>query len=280
MVHRPAAPALRPYVAWYHGYREVDGVPGLHRGLPSPLLTLIFTFEVPLRLAAHPDGSPARSYDTLVGGLHTSPAVIAHDGVQCGVQLGLLPWGARALFGVPAGELSTLCLDASEVLPGASELWERLAHAGCWAERFAAIDRVLLRALGGGRRGLPMDREPYEVTRAWELLERSGGAATVTELAHACGWSERHLRNRFAAETGLTPKAAGRIFRFERAKRLIETGGRDFAEVAAAAGYFDQAHLAREFNALTGLPPSKWLAEEFRNVQAKIAAERQDGDHE
>jgi len=32
-------------------------------------------------------------------------------------------------------------------------------------------------------------------------------------------------------------------------------------------GYFDQAHLAREFRALAGLPPSQWLAEEFRNVQ-------------
>ena len=33
-------------------------------------------------------------------------------------------------------------------------------------------------------------------------------------------------------------------------------------------GYFDQAHLAREFRALAGCPPSQWLAEEFRNVQA------------
>jgi AraC-like DNA-binding protein len=34
-------------------------------------------------------------------------------------------------------------------------------------------------------------------------------------------------------------------------------------------GYFDQAHLAREFRTLAGCPPSRWLAEEkFRNVQA------------
>ena len=40
------------------------------------------------------------------------------------------------------------------------------------------------------------------------------------------------------------------------------------ADLAADCGYFDQAHLAREFRALAGCPPSQWLAEEFRNVQA------------
>ena len=40
------------------------------------------------------------------------------------------------------------------------------------------------------------------------------------------------------------------------------------ADLAAACGYFDQAHLAREFRSLAGCPPSQWLAEELRNVQA------------
>ena len=44
--------------------------------------------------------------------------------------------------------------------------------------------------------------------------------------------------------------------------------GYRLADLAVACGYFDQAHLAREFRALAGCPPSQWLAEEFRNVQA------------
>ena len=40
------------------------------------------------------------------------------------------------------------------------------------------------------------------------------------------------------------------------------------AELAAGGGFFDQAHLAREFRELAGCAPSRWLAEEFRNVQA------------
>jgi AraC-like DNA-binding protein len=49
------------------------------------------------------------------------------------------------------------------------------------------------------------------------------------------------------------------------------------AEVAADAGYFDQAHLAREFHAMAGIPASRWLADEFGFVQVQAAAERQDG---
>jgi AraC-like DNA-binding protein len=40
------------------------------------------------------------------------------------------------------------------------------------------------------------------------------------------------------------------------------------ADLAAAAGYYDQAHLAAEFRLLAGCPPSRWLAEEFRFFQA------------
>ena len=96
----------------------------------------------------------------------------------------------------------------------------------------------------------------------------------MAELAAGTGWSERHLTSRFRAEIGLTPKAAARVIRFDRARKLLVrnlTGASPeyrLADLAADCGYFDQAHLAREFRVLAGCPPSQWLAEEFRNVQA------------
>ena len=115
-----------------------------------------------------------------------------------------------------------------------------------------------------------------EVSWAWHELLRAGGTLRVSELAAGTGWSGRHLTSRFRAEIGLTPKAAARVIRFDRARQLLvrnltgatADGGVLLADLAADCGYFDQAHLAREFRALAGCPPSQWLAEEFRNVQA------------
>ena len=70
----PAEP-LRRYVAWYTGYRQRGLPPATHRGLPSPYLTLIFTLDDPLEVAAHPDPrQPPGRYDALIGGLHLTPA--------------------------------------------------------------------------------------------------------------------------------------------------------------------------------------------------------------
>ncbi|MEU9118536.1 helix-turn-helix domain-containing protein [Streptomyces sp. NPDC048506] len=272
------APPLRPYVSAYAGYRQAGVPPRQHRGLPSPRLTLIFTLDEPLTLAGHPDpGQAPGAYDTLIGGLHTRPALITHQGRQSGVQLGLHPLGARALLGLPAGELASIDLPAEAVLGRwATELGERLRAAADWPERFRLLDTQLLRRLSPAAGGTGPGRgagPALEVVRAWRLLARSRGAVPVAALADDVGWSARHLTARFRQETGLTPKAAARVIRFDRARRLLGAAAGTgtpplLADLAVHCGYFDQAHLAREFRALAGCPPSRWLAEEFRNVQA------------
>ena len=272
---KPAEP-LRPYVAWYVGYRQRGVPPARHRGLPSPFLTFIVTLHEPLVILAHPDpGQRPGDFATLLGGLHSAPALIAHEGAQSGIQVALRPLGARALLGLPAGELAGIDVPAEAVLSRlCSELRFRVLAAAGWPERFAILDEILLRRMTAGLAGARPDVAP-EVSWAWRQLLTSGGAIRAAELAEQTGWSGRHLASRFRAEIGLTPKAAARVIRFHRARRLLaaqaaEGGGYRLADLAVTCGYFDQAHLAREFRALAGCPPSQWLAEEFRNVQAAI----------
>lgn len=265
---RPAPP-LRPIVAGYIGYREAGVAPGRHRGLPSPNLTLIVTLDDPLVVATHPDPrTPPARYDALVGGLHTVPALITHDGWQSGIQVSLSPLGARALLGLPAGELGGADRHAVDVLgPFAEELRERVLAATGWVARFTVLDELLMRRVNAEARVHP------EVVRAWRRLLATAGARPVSALAREVGWSSRYLSQRFAVEIGLSPKAAARVVRFDRARRLLQrqTGmGGEFtlAALAATSGYYDQAHLAREFGQFAGCSPSQWLREEFRNVQA------------
>jgi AraC-like DNA-binding protein len=272
---RPSA-AVRPYVAGYSGYRQHGVPPALHRGLPSPYLTLILTIDEPLVVAAHPDRrqAPGR-YDALIGGLHLAPAVIEHHGAQSGVQLAVNPLGCRALFGLPASELASVDTDLAEVLPVPfiDRLRERLRTLSTWPQRFAALDEAF-GALVRDRRDVHPD-----VAYAFDRVVGSGGRVSVGDLAAEVGWSPRHLTNRFRAEIGLRPKEAARVTRFDRVRWHLYAGAR-LSDAAARAGYFDQAHLTREFQALAGVPPTRWMADEIGFVQAARAAVGQDGWHE
>jgi len=263
VVHRPAA-VLRPYVAEAVGYRYEDLTPALHRGLPSPHLTVVLTLDEPLVMAAHPDpAQPPGTHDALVGGLHTAPALIATGTRQFGIQLSLTPQGSRALLGVPAGALASLDVDLADLVgrPGAA-LVDRLRASVDWPGRFALLDAALV--------GLLRDAAPApEVAEAWRLTTAGAGRLPVATVAALVGWSDRHLRQRFTAEYGLTPKEAARVARFAAARRrlaaTVARGGRpDLASFAAEHGYADQSHLTREWRALTGLPPRRWLAAEHQ----------------
>jgi len=274
-MRRPAE-GLRPYVAWCVGYRQAGVEPGAHRGLPSPWLTMIVTLDEPLAIRRHPDPrQPASTHDFLLGGLHTAPALVTHDGRQSGIQLALTPLGARVLLGVPAAELASIDVEAADVLGRlAGEVRERVLAAPDWAGRFAVLEEFLAgRAQAAQAPGGQVPRP--EVSYAWDRLRQTQGAISVADLAVETGWSARHLGEQFRTETGLSPKAGGRVIRFDRARRQLlraqAAGGRVvLAELAAECGYYDQAHLARDFRDLAGCPPSVLLAEEFRNVQAAL----------
>ena len=264
-------PALRPSVPAALGYRHVGFLPGEHLGLPSPWLTFVVTLDDPLEVAAHADPAQAPGrYDALVGGLHTRPARLVHPGRQAGIQLSLTLAGARALLGRPAGALGSLDARLEDLLGAAGrELVERVRAADGWPGRFAALEQVLLRRLAPAAL-------PLEVAEAWRLTTTTGGRLPVAEVARRIGWSTRHLEQRFRAETGLSPKEAARVVRFDRARRALADraaagGAPDLAALAVAGGFADQAHLTREWRAFSGLPPTRWLAAEFGYVQDTLA---------
>jgi AraC-like DNA-binding protein len=269
MVTARPAPPLRSLVREYVGYRSEGLAPGVHRGLPGAGLTIVLPIDGPLRLAW--PGSAPEAYESVVGGLHPGPVHIHHRGTQFGVQLELEPLGARLLLGLPASAITGVCVPVDELLGGAGrELVAsvQLDAAPDWRSRFAAIDTALLAAVVRHDR---TDPPPVadEVALASRRLRASAGTVGVAELAEAVGWSRRHLSERFRVEVGVPPKVYARMLRFEQARRRMRApGAPDLATIAAEAGYYDQAHLTRDFNELAGCSPTRWIIEEeLPNVQ-------------
>lgn len=271
---RPPTARLRPYVASYDGYRLEGFEAGTHVGMPSPNLTVILSIDSKLEIANSPRQGSC-TFETLASGISTEPVTIAHDGSQHGIQLSLTPAGARALFGVPTSALGEWMVDLSEVLPGARELTDRIGAEDSWDARFDIVDEILCRSLKES------EIDPT-LAQAWTLLVGSHGRERVGDVASSIGWSRRHLVNRFTAEFGVGPKDSARIARFDRSHQFLRRPEiPPLADVAARCGYYDQAHMAREWRDLAGLSPSRWRREEeFAFVQDADERGEQDCQHD
>lgn len=256
------------------GYHSTDATPQLHRGLPSPYLTLIFSFDGPIvggESPGHARSPDAYRTETVVGGLHQRPAYILQPSHEAGIQLAVHPLAARALLGMPAGELTQLSWDGGEILgPQAVEVRERLREQRTWEDRFATVAGYLRRrAENSGRRA---EVRP-EVAEAWRWMAWHRGTGSLDGMARHVAMSRRQLTTLFRQEVGTSPKQVSRLMRFERARHEVTTavaGGSapDLSAIAARCGFYDHPHLVRDFRQYTGLSPTGWIAEEHRNIQA------------
>ena len=94
----------------------------------------------------------------------------------------------------------------------------------------------------------------------WEVEGHRWSYESSAELVRDAGWSRRHFTSRFTRATGLRPKAFARVLRFQRAKELLVRPDASLAAIALDAGYYDQAHLNRDFRAFAGCTPTELMA--------------------
>jgi AraC-like DNA-binding protein len=80
---------------------------------------------------------------------------------------------------------------------------------------------------------------------------------TVDALARRIGWTRQHLRRALRQQVGVGAKTLGRVARLQRAVDRLQRGAEGLAGAAAALGYFDQAHMSRDFQALAGRSPAQ-----------------------
>lgn len=236
--------------------------PGFHMGLPSSSVDLIISLGRPIDVIRMPSSRqrPA-AFTALVSGLQDAPAIVRQAGDAHVLHVFLKPAGIRALLGIASAEISSLVVHLSDIWGNrARDLVEMLLAADGWQQRFSILDRAFLSKFN------PTSSQP-EIAWAWRRLEKTHGAMSIRLLAGEIGWSRRHFSERFRALIGVTPKSAARVFRFERASRVIMNERPRLAEVAASCGYFDQAHMTREWNALAGCSPRAWITSELPFLQ-------------
>jgi len=85
------------------------------------------------------------------------------------------------------------------------------------------------------------------------------GLITVDKLAKLCFMSRRTLNRQFKLKVGLSPKRYAKIWQIQYAMELIrQNPNARLGDIAFKAGYYDVAHLARDFRTKVALPPSEF----------------------
>jgi AraC-like DNA-binding protein len=107
-------------------------------------------------------------------------------------------------------------------------------------------------------------RDPRLARRLRELLdERAPGGVTLEEAALEVRAHPTHLVRVFTRAYGMPPHLYLTGRRVDLARRLLLTGERP-AEVALAAGFYDQSHLTRTFRRALGVSPARYAKNTVR----------------
>jgi AraC-like DNA-binding protein len=171
---------------------------------------------------------------------------------ECLASVRFKPGAAFTFLHTPAAELTDRVVPAGDL--GKDWLCARPRHPAHAREALAELERRLLERVGAAERDLALRLDPRLCQAARRLLGER--APSVDALAHELGLSRQHLARVFRQRVGVSPKTFAGVARLQRAVDLLgraESPG--LAEAALALGYYDQAHMCRDFRELCALSP-------------------------
>ena len=230
-LHRRPAPPLSDFVdlLWYwDGYAPAHSA---ERLLPTGTIEFVMNLD---------EGEPA------FAGARSTYFTLPTTAMRRVIGAHFHPGGAFPFLGMPAGEVQ----DATHTFDDPC-LREAILEAPTAEGRLDVLERALLARLRG--------REPHPAVRfAVRELRRIQSVASVTGQI---GISVRRFSDVFRDEVGLTPKVYSRVMRFQSVvQRVWRIRDVDWADVALACGYYDQAHFIHDFRGFSGLTPTQYLA--------------------
>ena len=252
------APPLDRYIECFWWSQRNEAQDHSEHMLPSGGAQLLFALHETPILCRPSDCADSITWSgSIVHGPQSQYYVAGPKPKGAAVGVSFRPGAAGALLGASMEELADrhVPLDAIWGARGV-HLHHRLMSAAEPREVFRILEQSL-----SARIHRPLLIHPA-VARA--LLPRPAevsSAQRVADVQRASGYSPRHFIALFRSAVGLNPKQYYRIRRFNCAVRLMAAGGgRGLSDIAAAAGYSDQAHLTREFREFAGIAPTQYRA--------------------
>lgn len=267
----PPPPVLAPYVERFL-YADINhSVDYKIRPFPTGRCFIGFVFR---------DSISSQRADqwTSVTGFHFCGQVgkddinVHYRGEVGHIMAELKPTAMLRLFRIPAVEITGLSTDIRDFLPqrAVNHMLDYFRAAPDRASRIAAFSQLLL-----GQLSAESDRGSL-VADVADHIDASHGRVRVADLAEHFDVSKRTLTRKFTEIVGLTPKRYATVARLNNSIRLLSTKAFDnLAEIAATAGYYDEAHMSHDFTRHFGTSPARFI--ETQNAIIMSYAEQNAG---
>jgi AraC-like DNA-binding protein len=191
----------------------------------------------------------------MVCGVHSESFIINNDSKISMMGVHFKPGGNAPFFTMPAGELHNQRISLDELWQErAVELRDRLLESPTVESRFGVLAQFLLMVMK------PLDRYTA-IAMALQKFETEP-TTRISEVIDKIGFSTRHFNQLFRDRVGLTPKLFCRVRRLQQVLDFVSGKDRvDWADIALACGYFDQAHFIHDFRMLANCTPAEYLAQ-------------------
>jgi AraC-like DNA-binding protein len=241
-----------------------QGAPGPHlqeRLLPTGEASLILNLREDTIAMYEDDGQTSRYSNAVFAGPRSSCFTIDCNQQERVAGVQFRPGGVFPFIRMPVSEIEDASFAVEDVwgAEAASIVRERVLAASTPLATLQVLGRCMEERL---RVSVERKNRPHEaVLYMAGALNDCAKPARVQRVTERIGMSQRRVTQLFHEQVGVSPKTFHRVRRFQYALRQLR--GRhevDWADLAVACGYYDQAHLANDFRLLAGMTPGAYLA--------------------
>jgi AraC-like DNA-binding protein len=159
--------------------------------------------------------------------------------------------GFFCLTKIPITAIEHVGIEAEALLGNSfSRLYQRIINASDSSEMFSLLENYFLQY-----------RMEHNTEHAIVRFIDQNIEKPIDWLIHKSGYSQKHVIHLLKKHTGFSPKYLQRLYRFQLVVKEVQNQRNkvDWFSVVHRYGYYDQAHLIKDFSHFSGISPTDYI---------------------
>ena len=222
--------------------------------LPDGGVSLLIELNARTVNTIYLDGSRQKKHEVKrawISGLQKQAIVYKNNTDSTIISVRFTTGGFFSLTRIPITAIDHVGIEAEDLL-GTSfrQLYQQIINASHVPEMFSFIENYFL-------------EYRTEQTTEQEIVRfiDHNIDKPIDWLVHKSGYSQKHVIHLLKKHTGFSPKYLQRLYRFQLVVKEVQSQKNkiDWFSVVHRYGYYDQAHLIKDFSHFSGISPTDYI---------------------